>query len=86
MATHQHIWQRKIHQKEINALKLDIDNESLSIYFDPEVEGVDVVPIVYWHLDEVEEDANVAISMCNAIHLYHTNRNELLKALMYEIL
>ena len=84
--THQHIWERKIYEKEIDALKLTIDGESVSIDFDPEIEGVDVVPIVYWHLDEVQDDFNVAISMCNAIHLYHTNRQELLKKLMYQIL
>jgi hypothetical protein len=84
--THPHIWERKIYKKEVDALKLDIDGESMTIYFDPEIEGVDTIPIVYWHLDEVVEDSNVAISMCNAIHLYHTNRVELLTRLGYTIL
>jgi hypothetical protein len=84
--THPHIWERKIYQKEVDALTLDIDGESMTIYFDPKIDGVDAIPIVYWHLDEVEEDANVAISMCNAIHLYHSNRVELLTRLGYTIL
>ena len=58
-------------------LKLSIDRESLNIYFD---QGEDKEPIhvVYWHIDEVEEDATVAISMVNAVHLFYTNPKELL--------
>jgi hypothetical protein len=61
-------------------LKLTIDQESVNIYFD---NGEDQEPthVVYWHLDEVEEDANVAISMCNAIDLFHTDKEKLLRTL-----
>ena len=53
-------------------LSISIDSESVNIYVD---NGDDKEPlhVVYWHLDEVEEDASVAISIANAIHLYHTN-------------
>lgn len=53
-------------------LELSIDNESVNIYVD-NGEYKEPLHIVYWHLEEVEEDANVAISIANAIHLYHTN-------------
>ena len=59
------------------------DSESVNIYID---NGDDKEPthIVYWHLDEVEEDASVAISIANAINLYHTNPKELLNKLGYD--
>ena len=58
-------------------LKLAIDQESVNIYID---NGDDQEPIhlVYWHLEEIKEDANVAISIANAIDLFHTNPKELL--------
>lgn len=58
-------------------IKLTIDQESVNIYID---KGDDQEPIhvVYWHLDEVEEDATVALAMCNAIDLFHTDPGELL--------
>lgn len=61
-------------------LEISIDNESVNIYVD---NGEDKEPlhIVYWHLDEVKEDENVAISMVNAVHLYHTNPQELIDML-----
>jgi hypothetical protein len=64
-------------------LKLSIDSESVNIYID---NGDDKEPthIVYWHLDEVEEDASVAISIANAINLYHTNPKRLLTMLGYD--
>ena len=61
-------------------LSISIDGESVNIYVD-NGEDKDPLHIVYWHLDEVEEDANVAISMANAIHLYHTNPQELVDKL-----
>ena len=59
-------------------LKLSIDSESVNIYID---NGDDKEPthIVYWHLDEVEEDASVAISIANAI-----NPKDLLNKLGYD--
>jgi hypothetical protein len=57
-------------------LKLAIDGESVNIYID-KGEDKEPIHIVYWHLDEVEEDANVAISIANAIHLYHSNPQKL---------
>ena len=61
-------------------LKLAIDNESVNIYID---NGDDEEPIhvVYWHLDEVEEDASVAISIANAIDLFYRDPKELLSRL-----
>lgn len=79
------IWNKEILKQQIADLQIAIDPESLSIFYDNK-DNSEVIPIVYWHLDEVEEDASVAISMCNAIHLYHTDREELLKKLNYKIL
>lgn len=60
-------------------LQLSIDNESVNIYFEPPDGKTDPLHVVYWHLDEVEEDASVAISIANAIQLFYTNPAELLK-------
>ena len=57
-------------------LKLSIDSESVNVYID-KGEDKDPIHIVYWHIEEVEEDANVAISMVNAVHLYHTDPQKL---------
>lgn len=62
-------------------LRLSIDQESINIYFDPPVEDVDQLQVAYWHLDEVEEDATVAISMVRAVELFYTNPKELLETL-----
>lgn len=57
-------------------LSLSIDSESVDIYVD---NGDDEpIHVCYWHIEEVEEDANVAISMCNAIDLYYRNPQELI--------
>ena len=63
---------------KLKDFKLSIDAESVNIYFD---NGEDKEPthIVYWHLDEVKEDENVAISMCNAIDLFYRNPKELIE-------
>ena len=67
-------------KQHYNEMKLSIDNESVDIYID---NGDDEEPshICYWHLDEVEEDANVAISIANAINLFHTNKLKLVEVL-----
>ena len=62
----------------VSLLKLAIDQESVNIYID-KGEDNDPIHIVYWHLDEVEEDASVAISIANAIRLYYTDPRELVK-------
>ncbi len=71
-----------ITEEDIKNLQVDLDNESLTISLPSTPE----LPIVYWHIDEVEEDANVAISMLNALHLFHTDRKELLTKLGWKIL
>jgi len=69
-------------KKRINLkdLKLSIDGESVNIYID---NGDDKEPIhvCYWHIEEVEEDASVSISMVKAVQLFYTNPKELLKIL-----
>ena len=63
-------------------MKLVIDGESVSIFVD---EGDDEpIHICYWHLDEVEEDASVALSIAKAINLYHTDKEDLLTRLGLE--
>lgn len=61
-------------------LSIDIDQESVSIYID-NGETEDPIHVVYWHIEEVQEDADVAISMVNAVHLYHTKPQELINVL-----
>lgn len=68
----------KINPKD---LQLSIDNESVNIYFQPPTEKTDPLHVVYWHLDEVEEDASVAISIANAIQLFYTDPEKLLKTI-----
>jgi hypothetical protein len=65
-------------------MKLSIDNESVNIYID---NGGTREPshICYWHLDEVEEDSSVAISIANAINLFHTNKLKLIETLFGHI-
>ena len=65
-------------------MKLGIDNESVNIYID---NGDTREPshICYWHLDEIEEDSSVAISMANAINLFHTNKLKLIETLFGHI-
>ena len=67
---------------DVSKLKMDLDSESLTIYIDPGNEE-EFIPIVYWHIEEIEEDASVAFSMANAIHLYYSNPQELLDRLGY---
>jgi len=61
-------------------LSISIDQESLNIYVD-NGEFQEPTHICYWHIDEVHEDANVSISMLNAVHLFHTNPQELINRL-----
>ena len=63
-------------------LQLAIDNESVSIYQD-NGDMFDITPIVYWHIEEIEEDASVFPSIANAIDLFHTDKEKLLKTLGY---
>ncbi len=65
-------------------MKLAIDDESVNIYI---VNGVDkdVTNVCYWHLDEVAEDSDVAISIANAINLFHTDKLKLVETLFGKV-
>lgn len=65
-------------------MKLGIDNESVDIYID---NGDTREPshICYWYLDEVEEDSSVAISIANAINLFHTDKLKLIETLFGKV-
>jgi hypothetical protein len=65
---------------DIKNLKLAIDVESVNIYID---NGEDEEPthVCYWNIEEVEEDAEVMISIANAINLFHTEPKKLLEKL-----
>ena len=65
-------------------MKLGIDNESVDIYID---NGDTREPshICYWHLDEVEGDSSVAISIANAINLFHTDKLKLIETLFGKV-
>ena len=62
---------------KLDTMKLSIDGESVHIYLD-HGDDVDPTSILYWHLDEVEVDNSVSLSIANAIDLFHTNKEELL--------
>jgi hypothetical protein len=61
-------------------LKLSIDDESLNIYID-NGEDKDPTHICYWHIDEVKDDENVAITMAKAVKLFYENPKKLCKIL-----
>ena len=69
---------------DITKLKLVIDSESVNIYQD---NGDDAEPthVCYWHLDEVEEDAEVAISIANAVDMFHRDKIDLVLRLGYNL-
>ena len=72
-----------IKNDKVENLKISIDNESINIYIDNS-EDKEPTHVVYWHLDEVKEDASVAISIANAIHLFYTNPKGLLKRINFK--
>lgn len=72
-----------IFQGKKKKLSIDIDQESVNIYID-NGPTKDPTHVVYWHLDEVKEDESVAISIANAVHLYHTKPQELINKLGYK--
>ena len=64
-------------------LKLSIDSESVNIYFEPPDGKTEPLHVVYWHLEEIEEDASVAISIATAIQLFYTNPKKLLETICF---
>jgi hypothetical protein len=57
--------------------KIAIDGESVNMYIET---GGEPVHVVYWHLDEWIEDAESSVpASINAVHLYHTNPDELIE-------
>jgi len=60
-------------------LQLSIDDVSVNIYIDNGEQ--EPTHVAYWHLEEVEEDASVGMAMINAVHLYHTDPQELIDRL-----
>lgn len=61
-------------------LKLAIDSESVDIYIET---GGEPVHVVYWHLDEWEEDAESSVpASLMAVDLFHTDPDELIKKLL----
>jgi len=61
-------------------LSLSIDDESVNIYVD-NGETEEPTHICYWHIAEVEKDAEVSLVMVNAVNLFHTNPQELIDRL-----
>ena len=57
-------------KKKVKNLKISIDNESLDIYID-KGDNVEPIHVCYWHIDEIEEDANVWISTLNAVQMFY---------------
>lgn len=63
-------------------MKMDLDDESLHIFID-NGEDFDPTSICYWHLDEVEEDASVSITMLRAMQLFYTDKQKLIELLKF---
>jgi hypothetical protein len=58
-------------------LRLTLDSESVGVYIET---GVEQVHVVYWNMDEWIEDAESSVpASLNAVHLYHTNPDELIE-------
>lgn len=74
----------KITRNLIGFMNISIDTESVNIYVD-NGEKNEPTHIAYWHIDEVEEDASVALSIANAINLFYTDKIKLLETLGYQI-
>lgn len=71
----------------INKLVLDIDTESVGIgFYEGEEDLSPYIPICYWHLEEVLEDAEVALTMCRAVQLYYSDKELLLTKLGHVII
>lgn len=62
----------------LDNMKLSIDAESVNIYIETG-EDNDPIHVVYWHIDEVVEDASVALSIATAIEKYYESPQDLLK-------
>lgn len=71
-----------IFHRDLVDLKLDINNENVSIYFDNKEE--EPTYICYWNRDEWIEDSDYAVSIAHAIDLYHRDPVKLLTLLGYE--
>lgn len=63
----------------------DYEYEPINLKIDIEENFVEITnnghQVVYWHIDEFEEDGTAAIAMANAIKLAYTNPKELLNIL-----
>jgi hypothetical protein len=60
--------------------KLALDSESVNIFIET---GGEPVHVVYWHMDEFLEDAESSVpAALNAVHLFHTNPDELIDRLL----
>jgi len=58
-------------------LKLAIDSESVNVYIE---NGGEHIHVAYWHMDEWIEDAESSVpATINAVHLFHTNPDELIE-------
>lgn len=58
-------------------LRLTLDSESVGVYIET---GIEQVHVVYWNMDEWIEDAESSVpASLNAVHLYHTNPDELIE-------
>ena len=74
----------------IDEMRMDFDSESISIYLD-KGEDQEIVPLFYWHTEELLEDegseaeASVFLAMMNAVHLFNTDKKQLLKLSTYKI-
>lgn len=66
----------------IDIMKLAIDEESVNIYLD-HGDDKDPTQLFYWHIDEFEEDGEVAIAMAIAIDLFHTDKYGLIRKTTY---
>jgi hypothetical protein len=70
-------WNEHLKRVEMaKKLRLSIDEESVNIYVE---EGDETINVVYWHIDEVKEDPEVALIMAKAIDLFYTKPIKLLQ-------
>jgi len=71
---------REVSMNKYVNFKIAIDGESVNVYIET---GGEPIHIVYWTLDEWIEDAESSVpAAINAVHLYHTNPDELIEKVL----
>ena len=64
---------------QLDNLILTIDADAVDIYIS--CGDDEPVTVAYWHMEEVEDDPSVAMTIAMAVELYYTDKKALMKKL-----